>query len=82
MSILCGFKSSNKPLSLYCPLVVSQKLMIFDTVEKYKTEFSNYKDGYCADFDDYYDQRVEEDARGFSNYAPDVYLERTEKNKN
>lgn len=59
-----------------------KKLMIFDTVEKYKTEFSSYKDGYCADFDDYYDQRVEEDARGFSNYAPDVYLERTEKNKN
>ena len=58
-----------------------KKLMIFDTVEKYKTEFSNYKDGYCADFDDYYDQSVEEDARSFSNYAPDVYLERAEKHE-
>lgn len=59
-----------------------KKLMIFNTVEKYKTEFSNYKDGYCEDFDDYYDQSVEEDARSFSNYAPDVYLERAEKHKN
>ena len=59
-----------------------KKLMIFNTVEKYKTEFSNYKDGYCADFDDYYDQSVEEDARSYSNYAPDVYLERAGKHKN
>ena len=59
-----------------------KKLMIFNTVEKYKTEFTNYKDGYCADFDDYYDQSVEEDARCFSNYAPDAYLEITERHKN
>ena len=59
-----------------------KKLMIFNTVEKYKTEFSNYKDGYCADFNDYYGQSVEEDARSYENYAPDVYLERAEKHEN
>lgn len=59
-----------------------KKLMIFDTVEKYKTEFSNYKDGYCADFDDYYNQSVEEDARSYENYAPDIYLERAGRHKN
>lgn len=59
-----------------------KKLMIFNTVEKYKTEFSEYKDGYCGDFDDYYNQSVEEDTRSYENYAPDVYLERAGKHKN
>lgn len=56
--------------------------MIFNTVEEYKTEFDTYQDGFGEDFDRYYDQKVEEDARNYSNYAPDIYLERIEKHKN
>lgn len=78
----CFHALQHELVELYDSVSEDQRnLMIFNTVEEYKTEFASYQDGYGEDFDQYYDQKVEEDARSYSSYAPDIYLDRAEKHK-